>query len=166
MKSNFNKEINLFVDKINMNVKLKSERVIELEESISHLEECELYIEKVSENLYKILNEIFQDEDEIIFCINIYKESDKYYYLPLKLRRYLKKKDKINMISSLNENEIIEHYYINTRYNNVKIKKLISEIVKKDLGNRIEGLETSFIINKRCSVAVVLYDDRYIFIEY
>ena len=166
MKSNFNKEINLFVDKINMNVKFKNERVIELEESISHLEECELYIEKVSEKLYKILNEIFQDEDEIIFCINIYKESDKYYYLPLKLRRYLKKKDKINMISSLNENEIIEHYYINTRYNNVKIKKLISEIVKKDLGNRIERLETSFIINKRCSVAVVLYDDRYIFIEY
>ena len=70
------------------------------------------------------------------------------------------------MISSLNEDEIIEHYYINTRYNNVKIKKLISEIVKKDLGNHIEGLETSFIINKRCSVAVVLYDDRYIFIEY
>ena len=37
MKSNFNSVINLFVDKINMNVKFKSERVIELEESISHL---------------------------------------------------------------------------------------------------------------------------------
>lgn len=166
MKSNFNNEINLFLDKINMKMNLKNEKVIELEENISHLEECALYIEKVNKNLLKIINNIFKDEDEIIFCVNIYKDNKGYYYLPLKLKRYLKKKSNINMVSTLNDNGKEEHYYLNTKYSNIKIKKLISEIVEKDLGNYIEGLETSFIINKRSSVAVVLYDDRYIFIEY
>lgn len=72
MKSNFNNEINLFLDKINMNMNLKNEKVIELEENISYLECCELYIEKVKKNLLKIINNIFKNEDEIIFCVNIY----------------------------------------------------------------------------------------------
>lgn len=166
MKSNFNNEINLFLDKINMKMNLKNEKVIELEENISHLEECTLYIEKVNKNLLKIINNIFKDEDEIIFCVNMYKDNDRYYYRPLKLKRYLKNNGNINMVSTLNSNVKEEHYYLNTKYSNIKIKKLISEIVEKDLGNCIDGLETSFIINKRSLVAVVLYDDRYIFIEY
>lgn len=167
MKSELFSQLEIFSARIGNEVKYKKEYIIELEENISHLDDTDTYILNVTNRLYKIITELFEHGDNIIFCVNTYKDvaSKEYFFRPVKLRRYLKQNKAINMVSTYRNNELIEYYFTRCKYADVKIKKLILEITKKDLGNYIDGLDSVFIINMNRDIAIILYDDRYIFIE-
>lgn len=167
-KSSFYFEINKLLKIFNIDKKYQNEKVITLVENVSHLDNKDLYIRLANKKLNNIIEKIFQLNDDIIFCSNIYLDKENTFcrQYKLKLRRYLRKIENINMVSTFTDEDIIEHYYTKTKYSNIKIKSLILDIVNKDLVYQGYGLETVFIINKSKAFAIALYDDREVFIEY
>ena len=132
------------------------------------------YINKCYEKAIKIFESINSEEDELFIVMNIYKEKNYNYREDINIARYLKNKKvlkSLNCISTdgkyvessiVNEDEYINHYYLNCNTKDLNYKKLILDLCRHDLGYKVKSIHDYFIINKNKKICYRMMDDRFV----
>lgn len=130
------------------------------------------YINKCYEKAIKIFESINYEEDELFIVVNIYKEKNYNYRENINIGRYLKNRKvlkSLNCISTdgkdvessvLNEDEFINHYYLNCKTKDLNYKRFILDLCKHDLECKIKPMNDYFIINKNKKICYRMMDDR------
>ena len=144
------------------------------------------YIKVVYDRAVSVFKDLFNDNDDIIFvinvytwlgCINRYEESkccDLYYSSVenIRLKQYLRHKVELKKVNVYSEYiscedtddnlKKIDHYYVKCKVKDIKYGLLIEQITKEDLGYRFKGLADYFIININKHYVYRMCTDEYI----
>lgn len=139
----------------------------------------------------EIFNDLFDDEDEILFVINKYEEYQwdiiqkedgsydcKYLYdEPTYTQKYIRIKPYIcnnGALKNLNcivtdlgrTSEVgfksVNNFYTNCKVRDIRYKKLIRELVEEELVNNFKGMADYYIVNKEKGYVYHLCDDEWI----
>lgn len=143
------------------------------------------YIKTVYDRAISIFKDLFNDNDDIIFVVNVYtwldcingdeeRSCDTYYKSvdTIRLKQYLRSKKELKKVKIYSEDmshenmndslKKIEYYYIKCKVKDIKYGLLIEQITKEELGYRFKGLADYFIINTNKHYVYRMCTDEYI----
>ncbi len=158
------------------------------DESISEDKEI---VELVNLRALEVFNDLFNDEDDILFVINKYEEyefniiekedgsyeSEYLYNEPTYSQKHIRIKPYIRnhkvlknlncVISDLGRTsevgfKMVNHFYIDCKVRDIKYKRLIRELSEDELINNFKGMADYYIVHKEKEYVYHLCNDEWV----